>query len=77
MEGKNEANVRKYRKLSSIYDWFARNPLLDRPRKRQIELAGVQPGDRVLIVGIGTWPGQRGQRGCPGPHLVRPHLDPR
>lgn len=54
MESKNEANVRKYRVLSSIYDWFARNPLLDRPRKRQFELASIRPGDRVLIVGVGT-----------------------
>jgi ubiquinone/menaquinone biosynthesis C-methylase UbiE len=54
VKGKNEANVRKYRVLSSIYDWFARNPLLERPRKRQFELADIQPGDRVLIVGIGT-----------------------
>jgi phosphatidylethanolamine/phosphatidyl-N-methylethanolamine N-methyltransferase len=52
--GKNEANVRKYRMLSSIYDWCARNPLLDRPRMRQFELADIQPGDRVLIVGVGT-----------------------
>jgi phosphatidylethanolamine/phosphatidyl-N-methylethanolamine N-methyltransferase len=54
VDGKNEANVRKYRALSSIYDWFARNPLLERPRKRQFELADIQPGDRVLIVGVGT-----------------------
>ena len=54
MEGKNEANVRKYRVLSSIYDWSARNPLLERPRRRQFELAHIQPGDRVLIVGVGT-----------------------
>jgi phosphatidylethanolamine/phosphatidyl-N-methylethanolamine N-methyltransferase len=40
--------------LASVYDWFARNPLLERPRKRQFELAGIQPGDRVLIVGVGT-----------------------
>jgi phosphatidylethanolamine/phosphatidyl-N-methylethanolamine N-methyltransferase len=54
VDGKNEANVRKYRVLSSIYDWCARNPLIARPRKRQFELADIQPGDRVLIVGIGT-----------------------
>ena len=54
MESKNEANVRRYRVLSSIYDWFARNPLLERPRRRQFELAGIGPGDRVLIVGVGT-----------------------
>jgi phosphatidylethanolamine/phosphatidyl-N-methylethanolamine N-methyltransferase len=54
VESKNEANVRKYRVLSSIYDWFARNPLLERPRQRQFDLAGIQPGDRVLIVGVGT-----------------------
>jgi phosphatidylethanolamine/phosphatidyl-N-methylethanolamine N-methyltransferase len=54
MDGKNEANVRKYRVLSTIYDWFARIPLLDRPRRRQFELAAIQPGDRVLIVGVGT-----------------------
>jgi phosphatidylethanolamine/phosphatidyl-N-methylethanolamine N-methyltransferase len=54
VRSKNEANVRKYRVLSSIYDWFARNPLLERPRKRQFELADIQPGHRVLIVGVGT-----------------------
>jgi len=46
--------VRKYRVLSSIYDWFARIPLVEGPRQRQFELADIQPGDRVLIVGIGT-----------------------
>jgi phosphatidylethanolamine/phosphatidyl-N-methylethanolamine N-methyltransferase len=50
----NEANVRRYRVLSPIYDWFARHPLLERPRRRQFELADVQPADRVLIVGVGT-----------------------
>jgi phosphatidylethanolamine/phosphatidyl-N-methylethanolamine N-methyltransferase len=54
VDGKNEANVRKYRMLSSIYDWFARNPFLERPRRRQFELADIQPGNRVLIVGVGT-----------------------
>ena len=54
MENKNDANVRKYHVLSSVYDWFARIPLLERPRKRQFELADIQPGDRVLIVGVGT-----------------------
>ena len=37
--GKNEANVRKYRTLSPIYDFFARNPLIEKPRQRQFELA--------------------------------------
>jgi phosphatidylethanolamine/phosphatidyl-N-methylethanolamine N-methyltransferase len=54
VDGRNEANVRKYRLLSLVYDWFARNPLLERPRKRQFELADIQSDDRVLIVGIGT-----------------------
>jgi ubiquinone/menaquinone biosynthesis C-methylase UbiE len=54
VENKNEANVRKYRVLSMIYDWFARNPLLEAPRKREFTLADIQPGDRVLIVGVGT-----------------------
>lgn len=52
--GKNEANVRKYRALSPIYDFFARNPLIEKPRRRQFELAGIRPGDRVLVVGVGT-----------------------
>ncbi len=54
VENKNEANVRKYRVLSTIYDWFARNPLLEVPRKREFTLADIQPGDKVLIVGVGT-----------------------
>ena len=44
VDSKNKANVREYRVLASIYDWFARNPLLERPRKRQFELADIQPG---------------------------------
>jgi hypothetical protein len=71
---KNEANVRKYRVLSSIYDWFAGNPLLERPRKRQFDLADIQPGDRVLIVGVGTGPDLTGSvppRAEPGAHRDR------
>ncbi|MBM7791146.1 class I SAM-dependent methyltransferase [Tenggerimyces flavus] len=52
--GKNEENVRKYRVLSPIYDLFARNPLIEKPRQRQFELAAIRPGDRVLVVGVGT-----------------------
>ena len=44
----------KYHRLSSIYDWAARNPLFERPRARLFELAAIQPTDRVLVVGVGT-----------------------
>jgi len=54
MHDRNAANVRRYRVLATVYDRCARNPLLERPRTRQFELADIRPGDRVLIVGIGT-----------------------
>jgi hypothetical protein len=52
--GKNEKNAAKYRRLSPVYDWAARNPLFERPRARLFELAAIQPTDRVLVVGVGT-----------------------
>jgi phosphatidylethanolamine/phosphatidyl-N-methylethanolamine N-methyltransferase len=52
--GKNENNAAKYRRLSPVYDWAARNRLFERPRARMFELAAIQPTDRVLVVGVGT-----------------------
>ena len=46
MESKNEANVRKYRVLSSIYDWFARNPLW---RGRGSGSSNSPTSDRVTV----------------------------
>jgi hypothetical protein len=52
--GKNEKTAAKYRRLSPVYDWAARNRLFERPRARMFELAAIQPTDRVLVVGVGT-----------------------
>jgi phosphatidylethanolamine/phosphatidyl-N-methylethanolamine N-methyltransferase len=51
---KNEANRRKYRWLARIYDLTVKNPLFEQARRREFELAQIQPHQRVLIVGIGT-----------------------
>lgn len=51
----NEGNVRKWSRWSSVYDRVVqRNPLFEGPRKREFELAGIQPGARVVVIGVGT-----------------------
>lgn len=54
MPSKNDRNHAIYRRLATIYDSAARVPLLARPRARLFTLAGIQPGQRVLVVGVGT-----------------------
>lgn len=54
MPSKNERNLTTYRRLSAIYDHAARIPLLERPRARLFALADIQPGQRILVVGVGT-----------------------
>ncbi len=54
MSGKNSENLAKYHWLSFIYDKSVNNPLFNRARQREFELAKIQSGQRVLIVGIGT-----------------------
>src|SRR6266576_3460645 len=42
-----------YEKLASVYD-FTFGPTLHPGRVRAIQCIGIQPGDRVLEVGVGT-----------------------
>jgi phosphatidylethanolamine/phosphatidyl-N-methylethanolamine N-methyltransferase len=43
-----------YQRLAAIYDLAARVPVIARPRRRLFTLAGIQPGQHVLVVGVGT-----------------------
>ncbi|WP_433167434.1 class I SAM-dependent methyltransferase [Kribbella sp. CA-247076] len=54
MRSGNERNRAIYQRLASIYDVAARLPLIARPRSRLFSLADIQPGDRVLLIGVGT-----------------------
>jgi len=54
MSIKNQRNKDKYRLLSFIYDNTVNNPWFNRARRREFELAQIQPAQRVLVVGIGT-----------------------
>jgi phosphatidylethanolamine/phosphatidyl-N-methylethanolamine N-methyltransferase len=51
---KNQTNKGKYRLLSFIYDSTVDNPWFNRARRREFELAQIQPDQRVLVIGIGT-----------------------
>ena len=54
MFDKNQKNLQKYRWLSLVYDGTVGTCLFSRARQKEFELAKIQPGERVLIVGIGT-----------------------
>lgn len=49
----NDFVERVYEKLSSVYD-VAFGPVLHAGRRRAIEQMALQPGDRILEVGVGT-----------------------
>lgn len=51
---KDEQNKRKYRWLSFIYDQTVKTRWFEELRKREFELAQIQPHQRVLVIGIGT-----------------------
>lgn len=50
--GGSQPNRFKYTLWSPVYDRFAR--VFDRMRRRSLEVASVQPGERVLLLGAGT-----------------------
>lgn len=52
MPSKNDRNRAIYQRLAVIYDLAARVPVIARPRTRLFTLAGIQPGQRVLVVGV-------------------------
>lgn len=54
MSGTTGRNRRLYDRLAPIYDLAARLPSIARPRTRLFMLADIRPGDRVLLVGVGT-----------------------
>ena len=43
-----------YQRLAAIYDLAARVPVVAQPRRRLFTRAGIRPGQRVLVVGVGT-----------------------
>ena len=43
-----------YQRLAAVYDVAARLPPVARPRTRLFALADIRPGQRVLVVGVGT-----------------------
>ena len=49
----NTHNRRIYRLYAPIYDLFFK-ALSDRPRRRAVQMLRLQPGERLLIPGIGT-----------------------
>ncbi|MCP4539578.1 MAG: methyltransferase domain-containing protein [Chloroflexi bacterium] len=49
----NQRNRRIYRLYAPIYDLFFKT-ISDRPRQRAIQMLRLQPGERLLISGIGT-----------------------
>jgi len=49
----NDFVAKVYEKLASVYD-FTFGPTLHPGRVRSIQRIGIQPGDRVLEVGVGT-----------------------
>jgi phosphatidylethanolamine/phosphatidyl-N-methylethanolamine N-methyltransferase len=51
---KDKQNQRRYRWLSIIYDQTVSTRWFEGPRKREFELAQIQPHQKVLMVGIGT-----------------------
>ena len=50
----NARNRSIYQRLAPVYDLAAGLPLVTRPRARMFALADIQPGQRVLLVGVGT-----------------------
>jgi phosphatidylethanolamine/phosphatidyl-N-methylethanolamine N-methyltransferase len=54
MSEKNKKNLAKYHWLSLIYDAAVGTSLFNGARQREFELAKIQPGQRVLVAGIGT-----------------------
>lgn len=51
---KNRTNILKYRLLAPVYDFFVHRPLLLKTRARAFRLLSLRPGERVLIIGVGT-----------------------
>lgn len=54
MSSRNARNRRIYQRLAAIYGLAGRVPPIARPRARLFTLADIQPGQRVLVVGVGT-----------------------
>lgn len=54
MPSQNDRNRTIYQRLAAVYDLAARVQPIARPRSRLFALAGIRPGQRVLVVGVGT-----------------------
>ncbi|MFT9493988.1 class I SAM-dependent methyltransferase [Anaerosolibacter sp.] len=50
----NSSNIRIFSTWSKIYDIFFGSKFINKQRKIAIELLAVKPGDKVLLIGIGT-----------------------
>lgn len=51
---KNNTNIQKYKILSPIYDFLMGNRLFRNARKRAFSLLDFKPGNKLLLVGVGT-----------------------
>ncbi len=54
MSSRNDRIRTVYQRLAAIYDLAARAPFIAQPRTRLFTRVGIQPGQRVLVVGVGT-----------------------
>jgi ubiquinone/menaquinone biosynthesis C-methylase UbiE len=54
MSRRNDRNRTLYQRLAAIYDLAAAMPLIAGPRRRLFARAAIRPGQRVLLVGVGT-----------------------
>lgn len=51
---RNRTNLFKYRLWAPFYDLVFANDRIKQVRRRIFELVDIQPGQRVLLVGVGT-----------------------
>jgi hypothetical protein len=49
-----DRNRTTYQRLAPVYDLADKVPLIAHPRTRLFTVADIQPGQRVLVVGVGT-----------------------
>lgn len=51
---RNQSNLTKYRILAPIYDRLMSRSIFRSARHRALSLLDIEPGDHVLLVGVGT-----------------------
>jgi len=50
----NSTNINKYKRLAPFYDMLMGSKIFLGPRQRGIKMLELQPGEKVLLVGVGT-----------------------